>query len=432
MINRIFKPKGERIWRWRFRLRPEDARVEDISLGTSDKQVAEKRRSELLREREHERAGFIPSKAIRESLQKPFTEHLRNYVADLRAQGRNSRYIRTVQNAVLSLASECGWKCVQDVTADSFQTWRAGKTKAAKTLNEYLGACTGLLNWMVRNGRVSANALVTVRKAETRGKETLIRRAYSAEEIERLLSVAGPQRPVYAMAALTGIRHNELKELRWGDLDLSSDSPYVAVRSSISKNHKTAFLPLHPELVAELAALKPSGATRGDLVFKGLVPRSKRFKAHLRAAGIPKRDAQGHVADFHSLRHTFCTSLHCAGASQREAQELMRHSDPRLTASTYTDTKLLGLRAAVAKLPFGASQTPSLIASQNLVASGQNLSLPVTASAFPNHHETIDNTREKSLPVTIGHDLSKPGEWCALQGLNLRPLPCEGNALPLS
>ena len=23
-------------------------------------------------------------------------------------------------------------------------------------------------------------------------------------------------------------------------------------------------------------------------------------------------------------------------------------------------------------------------------------------------------------------------KWCALQGLNLRPLPCEGNALPLS
>jgi len=23
-------------------------------------------------------------------------------------------------------------------------------------------------------------------------------------------------------------------------------------------------------------------------------------------------------------------------------------------------------------------------------------------------------------------------KWCALQGLNLRPLPCEGSALPLS
>jgi integrase len=428
MINTIFKPKGSRIWRWKFRLCPADKKIEDVSLGTPDKQGAEAKRAALLREKVQERAGFIPPKCIRDSVQKPLVEHLREFVADLQAQRRNGRYIRTVQNAVLKLAADCDWKSVQNVTADSFQTWRAGQTKAAKTLNEYLGACVALLNWMMRNGRVSANPLVTVRKVETRGKETLIRRAYTADEIERLLAVSGPQHPVYSMALLTGVRHNELKGLRWGDLDLISDTPSVAVRSSISKNHKTAFLPLHPDLAVELSALKPAGATNGDLVFKGLVPRSKRFKAHLKAAGIPKKDAQGHIADFHSLRHTFCTSLHCAGASQREAQELMRHSDPRLTASTYTDTKLLGLRAAVGKLSLKASQ----IASQNLVASGHSVSQPVTTGSLPHGSETVESKGDKSLPVILGHNLSRPEEWCALQGLNLRPLPCEGNALPLS
>ena len=100
--------------------------------------------------------------------------------------------------------------------------------------------------------------------------------------------MAGPQRPVYAVALLTGIRHNELKGLRWGDLDLLSDAPSVTVRASISKNHKAAVLPLHPALVVEVAKLKPVGATAGDLVFKGLVPRAKRFNAHLEAAGVPK------------------------------------------------------------------------------------------------------------------------------------------------
>jgi len=46
--------------------------------------------------------------------------------------------------------------------------------------------------------------------------------------------------------------------------------------------------------------------------------------------------------------------------------------------------------------------------------------------------ETLENTGEKSLSVTLSRGLAKVGEWCALQGLNLRPLPCEGNALPLS
>jgi hypothetical protein len=108
--------------------------------------------------------------------------------------------------------------------------------------------------------------------------------------------------------------------------------------------------------------------------------------------------------------------------------ELMRHSDARLTNSTYTDSKLLGLRAALEKLAFQASQ----IASQDLVPSGQSESSPVTDGSGQNPSETIENKGDKSLPVTMGYDLSKPGEWCALQGLNLRPLPCEGNALPLS
>ena len=430
MINTLFKPKDSRIWRWKFRLRPEDGRIEDISLRTSDKQVAQKRRAELLREREHERVGLIPSKAIRDSAQKALVEHLREYVADLRAQGRNSRYVRTVQNAVLALGEDCGWKSVQDITADSFQTWRVGQKKAAKTLNEYLGACSSLINWMVRNGRATGNPLVTVRKVETRGKETRVRRAYTSDEIAALLAVAGPQRLVYLTAVLTGIRHNELKGLRWGDIDLASDAPTVSVRSSISKNHKTEILPLHPGLVAELYAFKPATASAGDLVFKGLVPRSKRFKAHLKAAGIARHDAQGRIADFHSLRHTFCTSLHSAGASQREAQELMRHSDPRLTASTYTDTKLLGLRAAIGKLSIVNSASQG--ASQKLGASGLSVTLPVTTLETSNGHETPVNTGEKSLRGTTGHNMAKEGEWCALQGLNLRPLPCEGNALPLS
>ena len=433
MIALTYKPKrmrgGKRVvgrlYRGKYRLGGE-SRIHDVALGVCDKQVAEQKLAAIVRDCEKVKFGLIPAQSVRASLQKPLTEHVRDFAADLTAQGRNSRHIRQVQNAVLKLAAEADWKSVQNVTADSFQMWRAGQSKAAKTLNEYLGACVALLNWMVRNGRVSANPLVTVRKVETRGKETLIRRAYTAEEIERLLAAAGPQRPVYAMAVLTGIRHNELKGLRWGDVDLISETPSVAVRSSISKNHKTASLPLHPDLVAELVALKPAGATSGDLVFNGLVPRSKRFNAHLTAAGIPKRDAQGQVADFHSLRHTFCTSLHCSGASEREAQELMRHSDPRLTAGTYTDTKRLGLRAAVGKLSLKASQGDSQIDLQKIGGGGRFVSLPVANGSLQDPHETLVNTGGKSLPVTHCHIVSMNGGMVRAAGFE----PAKNGRLP--
>ena len=44
---------------------------------------------------------------------------------------------------------------------------------------------------------------------------------------------------------------------------------------------------------------------------------------------------------------SFCTWLKAAGVDLRDAQRLMRHSDPKLTSSVYTDIRLPNLRNAV-------------------------------------------------------------------------------------
>jgi integrase len=428
MINNIFKPKGSRIWRWKFRQRPQDGKILDVSLGTSEKQVAEKIRTEMLREKQHERAGMIPSKAVRDAAQRKTAEHLIDFIGDLRAKRLNGRYIKGVEYCLGQLIAQCGWAFPRDITADTFVKWRSGQKKAAKTLNEYLISVKNFSNWLTGNGRIKANPLASVKKVETRGNQVLVRRAYDDSEFAALLSVAGAQRIVYLTAALTGIRHGELKELRWGDFNLTGEKPSVTVRASVSKNHRLACLPLHPQLAAALREFKPSKVSPGDLVFKKLVPRPELFIRHLQDAKIAKTDSQGRVVDFHSLRHTFCTNLHRAGVSQREAMELMRHNDPRLTATTYTDTSLLSLQSAVQKIDFPASQG----ASQILVAEGQSLSSPVTGFTKSNGDKTFVEKGGNSPPGAAWHVLSKIEKWCAVQGLNLRPLACEANALPLS
>jgi hypothetical protein len=142
MINHVYKTKrmrgGKRIvgrlYRAKYRLDGE-SKIHDVPLGVCDKQVAEQKLAAIVRECEKAKFGLSPGQSVRESLQKPLTEHVRDFVADLRAQGRNSRHIREVQNAVLQVASDCGWKSVQNVAADSFQGWRTRQTKAGKTLN---------------------------------------------------------------------------------------------------------------------------------------------------------------------------------------------------------------------------------------------------------------------------------------------------------
>jgi integrase len=118
---------------------------------------------------------------------------------------------------------------------------------------------------------------------------------------------------------------------------LEAPLPFIVVRASISKNHKQAMQPLTPDAVYALRELTHGDERPTDRVFKGLIPRMPRFRADLEAAGISYIDTKGEYADFHSLRKTFGTMLTLAGVGQRTVRELMRHSDMRLMAKTYTD-----------------------------------------------------------------------------------------------
>jgi integrase len=55
-------------------------------------------------------------------------------------------------------------------------------------------------------------------------------------------------------------------------------------------------------------------------------------------------------ADFRSNRHTFITNLSLAGVSPREAQELARHSDIRLTMSVYSHIDMQDKARAIVRL----------------------------------------------------------------------------------
>jgi integrase len=189
------------------------------------------------------------------------------------------------------------------------------------------------------------------------GRQKRERRAFTAEELERLCRVSGRRGFVYLIAARTGIRRGELYEIEVRDVHLEKKLPFMIVRASISKNHKQAMQPLTPDAVQALQELIPGDARPTDRVFKGWIPRMPRFRADLEAAGIPYVDARGEYADFHSLRKTFGTMLTLAGVGQRTVMELMRHSDMRLTAKTYTDANMLPVSDAVALLSaFAAKQ----------------------------------------------------------------------------
>ena len=280
----------------------------------------------------------------------------------------------------------CAWQQVRDVTGDSFVHWRARQKVAAKTLNEYLDACNALFKWMERVERIVSNPLRKVEKVDTRGKEVWKRRAFTDGEVSSLLAVAGAHKAAYLTALFTGLRRNELRALEWSDVFFDASQPYLSARPATTKNRRQANIRLHEQVVAEIRTIKPTGNLDGRKVFAGsYLPGMWAFKTDLQRAGIAYVDPQGRKADFHALRYTFATNLSKAGVLPREAMELLRHSDMRLTMKTYTDAGLLLAGEAVTSLPFFAV-TPK----------GQVLVGPMAAVLDTHKHTNSIRTQSQS------------------------------------
>ena len=368
-----------------------DRKLTDVPLRTFDKQVAMERLKKIVREKQQEREGLIASKPQREAAQRPLVEHLEDFIRSRQSIGRDAKYVKELRKKVLTLVEECGWELPCHVTAESFEQWRNGQDKSAKTLNEYLGAISGLMRWLER--RVGANPLRFVEKARVDGTQQRDRRAFTLEQLGSLVAVSGERGVVYLTAAFTGLRRGELGQLRWSDVHLDAAKPFINARAAISKNHKQCSLPLTPAVVKKLRQHRPEDAEPGDLVFRRLIPRMDRFRKDLEAAGIPYVDDKGEFADFHALRNTFATMLTLAGVSQRVIMELMRHSDMRLTAKMYTDAGMLPTGDAVMMLPslVMGDESDSQIDSQKLVAGGLSVSRPVQVLETANVAETLIN-----------------------------------------
>jgi hypothetical protein len=163
---------------------------------------------------------------------------------------------------------------------------------------------------------------------------------------------------------------------------IDAAQPFISVRASVAKNHLHARQPLTFDAADALRELCLETVNPNDRVFAGILPRMEQFRKDLDAAGIAHVDGKGEHAHFHSLRKTFGTMLTLAGVGQRTIMELMRHSDMRLTAKTYTDANMLPVSDAIASLlRYALRSRDSQIDSQKLVQDSPIVSLSVPIAA---------------------------------------------------
>jgi len=136
----------------------------------------------------------------------------------------------------------------------------------------------------------------------------------------------------------TGLRKSEVASLLPVSFSLHGEPATVTIEASYSKRRRRDTLPLPSSLASRIRGwltCKPEGQP----VFKLPDKPHKMFYCDLARAQIERKNRDG-IADLHALRHSFVTAIVSGGASVKTAQELARHSTPKLTFDVYAHARL--------------------------------------------------------------------------------------------
>jgi integrase len=140
-------------------------------------------------------------------------------------------------------------------------------------------------------------------------------------------------RTIFMTLVLTGVRRNELRELRWSDVDLLDGVLRVRGTKSAEAERSIA---LSPMLVAALEAHYRTTRFKGDGEFvfchpeRGTRYSEKLFAEQFRAA-LLKAEIDDYVRPFHDLRHTALTNEAASGSSPIALMAKAGHSDMKTT-----------------------------------------------------------------------------------------------------
>lgn len=289
----------------------------------------------------------------------------------LRDRGTSTTHVQLVTYRVRQIVKGCGWKLVKDLDAET-AVKRLGKlaTKgkarggvSAKTRNDYADALGSFGRWLVMMKRVGENPFAEIRHVPITTDRRHDRRPLTEAELAAFLTAAAESPAVfigltgqdrhalYVAAMATGFRAGELASLVPRSFGLDEPTPVVRLAAGSAKNRRAAVQPIPVDLVPFLRDYL-RGRDAGAVVWPGKWYRraAEMVSRDLAAAGVPYvvDGPDGPLyADFHALRHTYIALLDKPGVSLKQAMQLARHTDPRLTMRIYGKAALADLAKAV-------------------------------------------------------------------------------------
>ena len=255
------------------------------------------------------------------------------------------------------------WKSYRllDVKSVQVEQWLKSLTLAPGSKAKIRNIMSAVYSHAIRWEWATRNPITHVRQSAKRRNTPVV---LTIEQIKAFLShLEEPCRTAVLLDASSGLRVGELLGLKWEDVNfeaLEVNVTRAVVKQKITRCKTEASrkpIPLDAELAEVLLnwKLQAPYAQPGDWVFASPHKKGKQpywpgslFRAHLKPA-LEAAQIPGNVG-WHTLRHTFGTLMKANGEDIKTIQELLRHSNYKVTADTYTQAVTSTKRAAQTKL----------------------------------------------------------------------------------
>ena len=357
---------------WRGEFRDSDGILRSVTL-CANKQAAQT----MLNERIQESNSGDPFEKHR---RRPLTEHVADFERHIEAKARTAQHVRQTIRRIDSGNGRNRRKKLTDLDPDCFSRWRADQRDTnnfgVTTSNGYVTALKMFGRWLMTSRRTRMNPFISLSGLNARADRRHERRTLSPEDFSKLLTTTRSSKQsfrrlggesrflLYLLAGRSGLRCQELASLTARSFDFDADSPTVTIQAGDAKNGRSETLPLPRDVAQLLHQWIVARQGESDVILRigerteaPLWPGSwinqaaKMMRGDLAGAGIPFEDEEGRKFDFHALRSQYITDLARSGVPLATTQKLARHSDPRLTARSYTRLSLTDLDAAVQQLP---------------------------------------------------------------------------------
>ena len=190
------------------------------------KDTSEMMLAELLKRIEMEKVGVIDRFATQRK--RPLTEHVNDWAASLKANGREEGYIKKRTKRVSTILQECNFTFSADIQSEAVEQFlhdlREGQGLSIQTANDWLTAFRQLIRWMIANQRIDHDPLTRLKPGNVRLDVRHRRGELSVDEVAKLLDATQNGSPyrglngfdramIYKVALGTGFRLTELASL---------------------------------------------------------------------------------------------------------------------------------------------------------------------------------------------------------------------------